>query len=139
MIAIDTAFRPEVPRHGQANESLKGLLESGRPWGLPWSVAHEFLAVVTQPQIWRAPATTSQALAALSAWSSAPGARFLGEGPGYADVLKRILSGDDVRGSRIFDARIAAICLFNGVRELWSADRDFSRFPEVRIHNPLVA
>ncbi len=30
-------------------------------------------------------------------------------------------------------------CLQNGVRELWSADRDFERFPVLRTTNPLVA
>ena len=33
---------------------------------------------------------------------------------------------------------IAALCLGHGVRELWSADRDFSRFPDLRVRNPLV-
>ncbi len=36
------------------------------------------------------------------------------------------------------DARIAAICLYHGVRELWSADRDFSRFAAIRVRNPLL-
>jgi len=38
----------------------------------------------------------------------------------------------------VHDARIAALCLHHRVDELWSADRDFSRFPELRIRNPLV-
>jgi len=38
----------------------------------------------------------------------------------------------------IHDARIAAICLAHGVREFWSADRDFSRFPDLNVVNPLV-
>ena len=33
---------------------------------------------------------------------------------------------------------IAAICLDHGVRELWTADRDFSRFTALRTRNPLV-
>jgi predicted nucleic acid-binding protein len=37
-----------------------------------------------------------------------------------------------------FLAIVAAVCLHHGVRELWSADRDFSRFPELRVRNPLV-
>lgn len=41
--------------------------------------------------------------------------------------------------SAIHDARIAAICKYHGVRELWSADRDFSRFSQLKVHNPLVA
>jgi predicted nucleic acid-binding protein len=39
----------------------------------------------------------------------------------------------------VHDARIAALCLQHGVRELWSADRDFNRFPALRTRNPLVA
>lgn len=143
MIAVDTnifvyAFRPEAPRHARANEVLQELLESGRPWCLPWSVIHEFLAVVTQPRIWRVPATTSQGIAAVHAWGSAPGARLLAEGPGYGKLLNQVLDGDDVRGSRVFDARIVATCLLHGVRELWSADRDFSRYPQLTTRNPLL-
>jgi predicted nucleic acid-binding protein len=33
---------------------------------------------------------------------------------------------------------IAALCLHHGVSELWTADRDFTRFPALRTHNPLV-
>ncbi|MEI8370471.1 MAG: hypothetical protein WCJ31_18745 [Planctomycetia bacterium] len=36
------------------------------------------------------------------------------------------------------DARIAAICLTHGVAELWSADRDFGRFPTLRVRNPCL-
>ncbi len=43
------------------------------------------------------------------------------------------------QGAAIHDARIAAICLSHGVAELWSADRDFSRFPTLSVRNPLMA
>ena len=32
-----------------------------------------------------------------------------------------------------------ATCRIHGIEELWSADRDFSRFPGVAVRNPLVA
>ena len=38
----------------------------------------------------------------------------------------------------VHDARIAALCGYHGVAELWSADRDFTRFPSLRTRNPLV-
>lgn len=41
-------------------------------------------------------------------------------------------------GGKVHDARIAALCLHHAVDELWSADRDFSRFPTLRTVNPLV-
>lgn len=39
---------------------------------------------------------------------------------------------------RIHDARIAALRLHHSVRELWSADRDFTAFPQLKVRNPLV-
>jgi predicted nucleic acid-binding protein len=39
----------------------------------------------------------------------------------------------------VHDARIAALCAAHGVRELWSADRDFGRFSSSRtVRNPLT-
>ena len=38
----------------------------------------------------------------------------------------------------VYDARIAALCVSQGVDELWTADRDFGRFPRLKTRNPLV-
>jgi predicted nucleic acid-binding protein len=39
----------------------------------------------------------------------------------------------------IHDARIAALCLQHGVTELFTADRDFNKFHELKTRNPLQA
>jgi len=33
---------------------------------------------------------------------------------------------------------VAALCLEHGITELWTADRDFSRFPALKVRNPLI-
>jgi predicted nucleic acid-binding protein len=38
----------------------------------------------------------------------------------------------------VHDARIAACCLSNGVTELLTLDRDFSRFPQLKTRNPFA-
>ena len=38
----------------------------------------------------------------------------------------------------VHDARIAVLCKQHGVAQLWSADRDFSRFAGIKVNNPLV-
>ena len=53
-------------------------------------------------------------------------------------VLHDLVSAKPIRGIKIHDAKIAAICLQHGVRELWTADRDFSRFPQLKTRNPLT-
>ena len=53
--------------------------------------------------------------------------------------VRQTLDGARIQGPAVHEARIAALCLTHGVRELWSADRDWSRFPELAVRNPLLA
>jgi predicted nucleic acid-binding protein len=53
--------------------------------------------------------------------------------------LKRLLEEGRIAGPIVHDARVAAVCLLHGVRELWAADRDFGRFADLVVRNPLVA
>jgi hypothetical protein len=62
----------------------------------------------------------------------------LGEGPGYWQRFSELLVGSRSTGPMVHDARVAALCLAGGVSELWSADRDFGRFPALKVRNPLV-
>ena len=62
----------------------------------------------------------------------------LAETEGYFATLSGLITGAKVTGPRIHDTRIAALCLHHAVRELWTADRDFSMFPSLRVRNPLV-
>jgi hypothetical protein len=49
-----------------------------------------------------------------------------------------MLEAGQVAGGRVHDARVAALCRLHGVRELWTADRDFSRFSGLALRNPLI-
>ena len=69
---------------------------------------------------------------------SSPQLHLLAESPGYFDKLCDRAVAAKLFGPRIRDARIAALCLHHGVGELWSADRDFSAFPQLKVRNPLV-
>ena len=56
----------------------------------------------------------------------------------HEPALRRLVSAGRVAGGLVHDARVAAICLHNGISTLWTADRDFSRFPELKTLNPPV-
>jgi toxin-antitoxin system PIN domain toxin len=144
MIAVDTnllvyAHRRDSDWHGPAAEVVRGLAEGRDAWAIPWPCIHEFLAVVTHPRIFDPPSGMAAALDQVAAWMESPYLTLLSEGPGYAERLADVLATSRVRGSRVHDARIASLCAYHGIRELWSADRDFSRFPGPVVRNPLVA
>jgi predicted nucleic acid-binding protein len=98
---------------------------------------HEFLSIVTS-RIYTPPSTLREAIDQVEAWMGAPTLVLLAESERHWPELRAILSASHVTDARIYGARIAAICFQHGVRELWSADRDFSRFPSLRTVNPLV-
>ncbi|MCC5850213.1 MAG: PIN domain-containing protein [Verrucomicrobia bacterium] len=143
MIAVDTnllvyALREDAVFHEQALDVLVRLAESGRRWAIPWPCAHEFLAIGTHPKIYRPSTPVEIACEAMRVWLSSPFCETLSEGPGYWEKLQQLVRKANVKGGMIHDARIAAICIHHGVSELWTADRDFSRFPELKTRNPML-
>ena len=143
MIAVDTnilvyAHRADSEWHDRAAICLRELAEGRAPWAIPWPCIHEFLAIVTHPRIYDPPTPVAAALDQIDAWLESPSLVLLMEAGDYWAVLRQILEAGRVVGPRIHDARIAALCRTHGVRELWTADRDFSRFPALVSRNPLA-
>jgi toxin-antitoxin system PIN domain toxin len=143
VIAVDTnvlvyAHREDSPWHSAAYRCLARLAEGRGPWAIPWPCLHEFLAIATHPRIYDPPTPLAAALDQVDAWVEAPGIQLLAESSGYWSELRSTLQGGRVAGGRVHDARVAALCRQHGVRELWSVDRDFGRFPELRVRNPLL-
>ncbi len=143
MIAVDTnimvyAHRVDSPWHAAASARLRELAEGSAAWALPWPCIHEFLAIVTHPRIYRPPTPVAGALDQVEAWLESPTLVVLGEADGHWQALKRLALAGKIDGPVFHDARVAAICATHGVRELWTADRDFGRFAGLRVVNPLV-
>jgi hypothetical protein len=143
MIAIDTnvlvyAHRADSPWNARAHPALLDLIAAGVPWGIPWHCLCELYAVVTHPRIFRPPSTHEQAIRQIESWLECPSLVVLHEDVGTWEVLRELVAAGQIAGPAVHDARIAAVCLQHGVSELWSCDRDFSRFPSLHVRNPLV-
>lgn len=142
MIAVDTnmlvyAHRTDTPWHERAEALVTQLAETRAPWAIPWPCVHEFVSVVTR-RYW-VPATPLEvALESAEAWLQSPSLILLSETDDHWRTLKNLVTTARIAGPAVHDARIAAICLQHGVSELLTADRDFSRFPELKTRNPLV-
>jgi len=143
LIAVDTnilvyAHREDSPFHNPAAQRISDLAEGSATWSIPWPCVHEFLAIVTHPRIYAPPTPLLRALDQVDAWLESPTLVLLAESGDHWPVLRKILSRSRIAGPQVHDARIVALCLQHGVRELWSADRDFNRFAGLTIVNPLV-
>ena len=143
MMAVDTnllvyAHRADSAWHARADAVVQALAEGGAAWAIPWPCLYEFLAIVTHPRIYQPPTPQKDALLQVRCWLESPSLVLLHEGDGFWNTLQALLARSAAHGAAVHDARIAALCLHHGVRALYSADRDFSRFPDLKTENPLV-
>lgn len=144
MIAVDTnilvyAHRRDSEWHEPAARAVTDLSEGSAPWAIAWPCVYEFYSIVTHPKIYAPPSTPREALEQLDAWIESPSLVLLSESRGFWRTrLFDLLETARIAGPKVHDARIAALCVDGGVRELLSADRDFSRFPALTTRNPLI-
>lgn len=143
MIAVDTnilvyAHRRDSAWHTAAAKCVRELAEASASWMIPWSCLHEFLAIVTHPRIYDPPSTLDAASRQIEYWLASPSLVVAHETPQHWDTLRQLVTKTKIMGPVVHDARVAAICLDHGVDALWSADRDFSRFGELTVRNPLA-
>jgi toxin-antitoxin system PIN domain toxin len=143
MIAVDTnilvyAHREDSPFHSRAKVCIESLANGKSTWAIPWPCVHEFFLIATHPRIYGPPTPFALAIDQIDAWFESPSLLMLAESPTYWPVLRNLVTNAQIAGPQVHDARIAALCLHHGVQELWSADRDFSRFTGLLVRNPLV-
>ena len=143
MIAFDTnllvyAHRQDSPWHTAVAAAIREAAEGSSLWAIPRPCVNEFYSAATNPRIYSPPSTVEEALSQIEAWRASPTLVLLAESAAYWPHFRSLVSAAQIVGPRVHDARIAALCLSHGVRELLTADRDFSRFPTLRTRNPLI-
>ncbi len=143
MTAVDSnilvyAHREDSQWHDAAYARIVELAEGRASWAIPWPCIHEFLAIATHPRIYSPPTPLDKAVDQVDAWMESPGLVLLSEAENYWPLLRATLLSGRTSGPHVHDARIAVLCEKHGVRELWTADRDFGRFPGIRVRNPLA-
>lgn len=143
MIAVDTnilvyAHREDSPWHDQAIQRLAELAEGKSTWALLWPCIHEFLAIVTHPKIFTPPTPLAVSIDQVKAWLESPTLVLLAEAANYWNEIQSALLVGRIIGPKVHDARIVALCRQHGVQKLWSADRDFGRFHDLVVTNPLI-
>lgn len=143
MIALDTnimvyARRAETPQHAKARDLLQSLAEGNDPWVLFWPCVYEFLRVVTHPRVFDPPSVLDEVLEDLASLVESSSLTLLGEGPSHFSHLQRTLTSGRATGNLAHDGHIAGLAIEHGVSELLTADRDFARFPALKIRNPFA-
>lgn len=125
-------------RHEAARAFLESCATSPEILCLTWPTLMAYFRFATHPGIFAAPLTSDDALGNIEALLALPHVRVVSEQEGFIDAYKHVATNVAVRGNLVPDAHVATILFQNGVRTLYSNDRDFRKFDCLDVRDPFA-
>ena len=130
------AHRIEAPAHAASRAWLTQARDDDHQLGLADIVLAGFLRVVTNRRAFRDPTPFDIAQEFIDGLIAGPSARRLAPGERHWSMFMDLCRLSAATGNLVTDAYIAALAIEHGAT-LVTADRDFLRFPGLRVENPL--
>lgn len=142
MIVIDAnlliySYDNHSEHHLKSAACVEQILSGAEPVGLSWQTVCAFLRVVTNRRLPGRRVGLEEAADAVQGWLEQPNVRILLPGDHHWSILRRMIVEGGASGPLITDAELAAMTIEYGA-VLYTADRDFARFPGLRWVNPLA-
>ena len=126
------------PRWEQARHLLQGIAAGDEIAYIFWPVVMAYVRVATHPAVFESPLSLSDALANVERLLDLPQVQTAGEHDRFWPTYRRVADDADARGNLVADAHLVALMVQNGVRTIWTHDRDFRRFPEIEVRDPFA-
>lgn len=142
MIVLDAnlliyAYDEGSDHHAAARRWLERVLGAADPVRLPWSSIHAFLRIMTQPSLFERAFTMQRAAAIAGQWLAQPHVTVIEPGARYWSIFRELLPKAQIGGNLVMDAHLAALTLEHA-GTLYTTDKDFLRFEDLRVVNPLA-
>lgn len=125
------------PQHEPARLPLERLAGGPQLVYLFWPTMMGYLRIVTHPSILPQPLAPADAAANVQTLLGRPHVRAPGEEEGFWSGF-RAIAGDHARGNEVPDAHLVALMRQHGVGILYTRDRDFRRFDEIKTRDPFA-
>lgn len=142
MILVDAsvllyAHSATSPHHGKASQWIERALLRHEDIGLAWVTITAFLRLSTNSAAYERPLAMREAVAILEGYLSRSHVYAVSPGAEHWALFTRVCDQAQITSRLITDAHLATLALELGA-VLCSSDRDFTRFPGLRIINPLA-
>ena len=125
-------------RHEAARQFIESCAARPEVLCLTWPTLMAYLRIATHPSIFAAPLAPEDALTNVNALLALPHVRVVSEQDGFMNAYTHVTADLVVRGNLVPDAHVAAILFQNGVRTLYSNDRDFRKFGSLEARDPFA-
>ena len=128
----------ESPYHAAAAAFLRERADDPDIFCLTWPVVMAYLRLATHPRVFERPLTARVAIDNVDALLRMPRCRVVSEPESFLDAYRAVAVDVAARGNLVPDAHVAALAKAHGIRTIYSHDRDFRKFPFLRVVDPVV-
>lgn len=129
------AVNEDDERHERSRSWLDDALVATETVGFTWVVVLAFLRLTTRTGLFPRPLSVADATERVRAWLDQPASVVIDPTVEHTTVLTDLLTRVGTGGNLVSDAHLAALALEHGA-DIVSFDRDFARFPGVRVIEP---
>ena len=124
------------PLHARAAEFLHAVARGPELLYVFWPTVMAYVRVATHPAIFDSPLPLTTAIANVGRLLALPHVQTAGESERFWERFTDVTADSDPRGNLVSDAHIVALMVENGVRTMWTHDRDYRRFSDIRVRDP---
>jgi toxin-antitoxin system PIN domain toxin len=129
------AYDSASPHHPAASKWLDRVLSSEQVY-FSWHTLTAFLRISTNPRIWMRPLTIDQAIEVVNSWLELDNAHIVGLEKRNWPLFVEMLTKGQAAANLVMDAHLAALAASCGAK-LATTDRDFTRFPNLQLLDPV--
>ncbi len=124
------------PYHPRARAFLDQVASGHELVYLFWPTVMAYLRIATHPAIFEKPLPPVHAVANIDRLLALAHVQTAGEHDRFWSSYRRVAEEADARGNLVPDAHLVALMVENGVRTIWTHDRDYRRFPGIEARDP---
>lgn len=143
MILVDAnlllyAYDEDSTQHVRAKHWLESTLNGETDVRFALTTVLAFLRIGTDPRVYAHPRSAADAISIVSSWFERSNVSLALPTDNHWQTLDKVAAGGKAKGPLLMDAHLAALAIEHGA-VLASADRDFARFRELKVVDPLGA
>ena len=124
------------PHHEPARRWIEDAFSESEEIGIALVSILAFLRVMTNPGLFETPMMAAEAVEVVTEWLSRPNVGVAQPTPRHFELMSELARSGKARGPLLMDAHVAALAVEHGAT-LCTSDRDFTRFPGIRLEDPL--
>ncbi len=130
------AYNTDATEHYISRHWLETQLSGANLFCFCWQSITAFIRISTNQRAFVTPLSLKEATTIVTEWLERPQTVLLTPGENHWAIFHQLLESGQATGPLVMDAHLAALALEHGAT-LASSDRDFSRFPGLKLINPL--